>query len=79
MPPKPATTCAGSVFIGAGDCVYAGTLAWTGTTGVAEDSVGVATPLVGRAGVLVDTFVAPATFSCVLPYADTPRTAPIAT
>ncbi len=44
--------------------------------GVAEDRLGVGTPLVGKA---VGPAAAPFSFSCVRPYALTPSTAPMAT
>ena len=43
--------------------------------GVAEDKLGVGTPLVGKVGAPA----APLSFSCVRPYALTPSTAPMAT
>ena len=65
--PKPVA----DVAVGAGVLYAAGWIA-----GVAEDSVGVGTPVVGIDVVLL---AAPFSFSCVRPYADTPSTAPMAT
>ena len=75
MPPNPATTGA-ALYVGAwatttGAGAGATTGVCTGTTGVAVVSVGVAT--------LVPAVVAAPSFSCVLPYAVTPNTPPMAT